>query len=898
MLRVHRLALTNFKGVAAREVEFSEYGITLVCGPNEIGKSSLVDALDLLLDMRASSKHSRVVAARPTGRDVGPCVEAELTLGPHRLVYRKRWLRAPLTELRVLSPNPAQYSGDQAHERFNNLLAENGVDKDLWRKLRVDQGMPLGQASVGGYASVPAMAGEAEQLASVQRGPEEELFERAKAEYERYFTEKRNQPTGEFKAAREALEEAQAQAEEARAALAAAEGDLTEFQRTWRQLNEGATELTDATERLRELERRQSEAVDAEARLRALDAVLTEAEAIARQEGEVARLGDRLADNETEAEDEQRELVAAQAEAAQLEERVRECGTQRDAAKVAARLAADEVAWRRDEAEAEQLAAVLDRVEAAQRRLDEAEARLTVCKVTDQVLAEIDAAHRAWEKAHDQLTANAATVAVTRLGEAPVLLDGGEMAGGGPDGAGGAAGGGVAGGSERSASAPVSVSVPVLEARTVEVPGAVRVVVQPGSGEQARRSRERETAEAYRELCLRAGVADIAQAREAEQAWRSAREERQNAATAIEAALYDESADQLRSRLGILRTRIAAYLAGRSPEHTAAESLAAAQEAELAARSAVEVAEDRWRQAQDAVKRHETRVSTLRVEQAAAARAVRDAANELELARKRLGELGTPRTEAELARVRADRDATAERLARLDPEHLTEQLNNQRRLVPDLERVQNERRLRLEVLGDRLMRHGQSAPEEQLALAEAERERAQRAYDALERRARAAELLFSTLSSHREAARDRHTTPFRQRVERYAQRLFSQDVHVEIGPDLTIVSKTVAGVTVPFDSLSAGAREQLSLLARIACADLVGSVPLILDDVLGHSDRDRLADVAVILGQVADRAQIILLSHEPSRFPIAGINRVELGGVGDGQGRVTAAGKVVDRVAS
>lgn len=851
MLRVHRIKLTDFKGVAAREVEFSDHGITLVSGPNEIGKSSLVDALDLLIDMRASSKHSRVVAARPTGRDVGPSVEAELTLGPHQLVYSKRWLRTPLTELRILSPNPAQYTGDQAHERFSNLLAENGVDKDLWRKLRVDQGMPLGQASVGGYASVPAMAGADEQLNSVQRGPEEELFERAKAEYERYFTEKRNQPTGDFKAAREALEEANERAAEARATLVAAEADLTEFQRTWRQLRDDATGLTKATEQLREFERRQKEAIEAEARLRTLDAILTEAEAIARQEAEVARLSDQLADNEAEAAAKQVELSAAETEATQVEQHLRECGAQREAAKAAARLAAEEVAWRRDEAEADQVEAVLDRVEAAQLRLNEAEARLTVCKVTDKVLAEIDAAHRAWEKAHDQLTANAATVAVTRLGEAAVLVDG-------------------------EASTGSEVSLPVLEARTVEVPGAVRVVVKPGSGEQARRSKERETADLYREVCAQVGVADISSAREAEQAWRSAREERQNAKTAIEAALYDESAEQLRSKLGILRTRIAAYRDQLSAEHVPAADLAAAQEAELAARTAVEVAEDRWLQAEGAAKRQETRISTLRVEQTAAARAVRGATDELELARKRLSELGTPRTEAELARTRTDRDTTAEQLARLDPEHVTEQLDNQRRLVPDLERTQNDRRLRLEVLADRLARHGQSAPEEQLALAETEQQRAQRTYDALERRSRAAELLFSTLSSRREAARNRHTTPFRQRVERYAQRLFSQDVHVEIGPDLTIVSKTVAGVTVPFDSLSAGAREQLSLLARIACADLVGSVPLILDDVLGHSDRDRLGDVAVILGQVADRTQIILLSHEPSRFPIAGIHRIEL----------------------
>ncbi|MBR7828687.1 hypothetical protein KDK95_20430, partial [Actinospica sp. MGRD01-02] len=305
-------------------------------------------------------------------------------------------------------------------------------------------------------------------------------------------------------------------------------------------------------------------------------------------------------------------------------------------------------------------------------------------------------------------------------------------------------------------------------------------------------------------------------------------------------------------------------------------ALTRALAADQSARAALEVAEDRLLAADKDAGRLATRVSTLRASLSAAARAVQDASDELELARKRLSDLGTPLLASELDRARAERDAAAERVARLDPQHLTAQLNNQRRLLPDLERAQNDRRTNLEVLADRLTRHGRSAPEEQVALAETEQKRAQRAYDALERRAQAAKLLFETLTAHRDAARDRHTTPFRQRVERYAQRLFSPGVHVEIGPDLTILSKTVAGVTVPFDSLSAGAREQLSLLARIACADLVGSVPLILDDVLGHSDRDRLGDIAVILGQVADRTQIILLSHEPSRFPIAGLHRVEL----------------------
>jgi DNA repair exonuclease SbcCD ATPase subunit len=853
MLRLHRIKLTDFRHVAAREVHFAEQGITLVSGPNGVGKTSLVEALDLLIDLPATSKHGRVVAAQPAGRDVAPFVEAELTLGPHRLVYRKKWLRSPLTELQILTPSPVQVSGNPAHERFENLLAENGVDKELWRRLRVDQGAPLGQASVGGYASVPAMAGDAEQLRSVRRGPEEELFEKAKAEFERYFTEKRYQPTGDYKAAIDALGKANEAYAEAKAALAEAEHDLAGYQRTRRQLADGAQELETATARLNALELQRKEATEAETKQRALDTVLGEAEAIARQESEVARLSERLADNESESSTKQQELVAAEREAALAEDRLQVLGVERDAAKTAARLAGEDVAWRRDQAEAEQAQSVLTRLEAAQQRLDAAEAKLGACKVDDEVLAGIATAYHAWEKAHDQLTANAATVAVTRLGESTVLIDGAPAT---DDGA----------------------PLPVLEARTVEVPGAVRVVVRPASGEKQRRV-ERETRERYQDLCAQAGVADIAAAKEAERVWRSAHDERQNAETAIEAAQYDESAGQLRSKLGILRGRITAYeaaLAASATERVPAADLPAAQQAEQAASTAVEVAEDRFRKEDAAVKRLETRVSTLRVGQGAATRAVNDAANELELARKRLTELGTPLLASELDRARSERDAAAVRVAELDPEHLAEQFDNQRRLVPDLERAQNERKTNLEVLADRLTRYGQTAPEEQLALAETEQQRAQRTHDTLERRAQAAKLLFETLSTHRQAARHRHTTPFRQRVERYAQRLFNPDTHVEIGEHLTIQSNTVNGVTVPFASLSAGEREQLSLLARIACADLVGSVPLILDDVLGHSDRDRLNALAVILGQIADHTQILLLSHEPSRFPIAEIHRVEL----------------------
>jgi uncharacterized protein YhaN len=131
--------------------------------------------------------------------------------------------------------------------------------------------------------------------------------------------------------------------------------------------------------------------------------------------------------------------------------------------------------------------------------------------------------------------------------------------------------------------------------------------------------------------------------------------------------------------------------------------------------------------------------------------------------------------------------------------------------------------------------------------------------------------------------------------------VFGPQVRIGVGDDLTIATKTVNGVTVPFEQLSAGAREQLALLGRVSCADLISApatapgspgpdpgtnssprrksdgpgVPLIIDDALGHSDRGRLDALAAILGAAAERLQIIVLTSAPERFRIAA-TRIDL----------------------
>ena len=60
---------------------------------------------------------------------------------------------------------------------------------------------------------------------------------------------------------------------------------------------------------------------------------------------------------------------------------------------------------------------------------------------------------------------------------------------------------------------------------------------------------------------------------------------------------------------------------------------------------------------------------------------------------------------------------------------------------------------------------------------------------------------------------------------------------------MRIGSRTLSGRTVPYESLSGGAKEQLGIVARLAGAALVAkedSVPVVIDDALGFTDADRL----------------------------------------------------------
>jgi len=67
-MKLHRLVLKNYRGIEHREIDFPEHGVVVISGANEIGKSSMVEALDLLLESRDRSTKKRGQAGQADQR--------------------------------------------------------------------------------------------------------------------------------------------------------------------------------------------------------------------------------------------------------------------------------------------------------------------------------------------------------------------------------------------------------------------------------------------------------------------------------------------------------------------------------------------------------------------------------------------------------------------------------------------------------------------------------------------------------------------------------------------------------------------------------------------------------------------------------------------------------------
>ncbi|WP_420439975.1 AAA family ATPase [Candidatus Poriferisodalis sp.] len=869
-MRIHRIKLRDFKGVANCEVDIPADGVTIIEGDNEVGKSSLAEAVRLVFQELDTSKKAHIRAAQPVGRDVGPEVEIEASSGGYRFVYRKRWLRRPETVLEISEPRHEQLVHREAHERVNSLLDET-LDRVLWDALWVDQGVRLATPSF----DVPSLRQSLDASAGGAQGgdADELLWDRVCAERARYWTStgrmnaERTEQQRRYKDAAETAEGLSGQL----SALTSAAGELDRHRREQSQLAENHTlaerEHRELNAKWQQVLTLRNQRDQAERQLEATQAQLETAKGHRARRDELAEQVNAAERQLAQAHAEIDAIAPALALATQLRD---EAETEFDTAQRSLATAESELRRVQDDRdflrhiiEAELLQERHDRVIGAQQQLAQAEADWDSSRITSDLVAEIEGAHLRVVQADARTLSGAANVEISAL--RPMSL-------------------GIAG-EVLQLDPAENHSQAVADSLDIEIADVASVRVTAGAEAKESVARLAAAESALRQLCTSVGVSDLSEAREALRRRESAASERETAQRTIKQDLRDLTVEVLEQKIRGLLHGIEEYRKLRPdepplpPDYDEARRLAS----ELEEQSAVLLRTRDDRQSRLAERRNALNDEGVR--QAVAANGVDMSQQANAAAKTALAEARADRSDQALkdayddAERRADTDERhlselRNRLSEANEESLAVRLENAGNAVLRAERELNTNRERQSELEIELDIRGNEGLHTKLGLAEAVKRRQQRKHLSLESRAQAARLLYETLSRHREAAHRRYLAPFKARIDELGQHVFGPTFAVELDNELGIARRTLDGVTLNVDQLSTGAREQLGILARLACAAIVspteGGAPVIIDDALGWSDPHRLERMGAAIASAGSHCQVIILTCTPGRYAHVG----------------------------
>lgn len=522
-----------------------------------------------------------------------------------------------------------------------------------------------------------------------------------------------------------------------------------------------------------------------------------------------------------------------------------------------------DLALRRDERDLGDLERRKSRVDAAVERLRAAEETLAVNRVDGSTLDDIEELDRAVAHARSQLEAQ----------QPHVLLEALRALSGATD------------GETFQLTAHESMERHVEQELTLFVRGALKLTITVGLDGQPSAADLRGAEEQLAVRCREAGATDAADARRLHRIFDEADQVRSEERRVLEDALGELDRETVESLVVALRARVRHYREARGNEPPMPAD-------ETAARAAVADADAVLNETERRVQAAEREADAARSELNEITTAARVRAVETALATKRVEEL-TRMLAAERASNPDDDLVERLRVAEADERTLDDSLRTALRELdqagPNLVRalLENARATRdgtdselrraedsLIEVRTRLRDHGEDGlaelrDEAGAALSAAEVER-----DQYQRRAVARRVLYETLRAERETARRSYVGPLRERIEHLGGLVFGPSFRVELDDSLRIVNRTIDDQTIPFESLSMGAQEQLGLVTRLACAMIVapdgGGVPFILDEALGNSDPQRLETMGAVLSIAGRHCQIIVLTCQPERYQHVG----------------------------
>ncbi|WP_306507517.1 AAA family ATPase [Corynebacterium sp.] len=859
MMKLHSVELTNVRGVEHLLLEdLPETGVVVIEGENEAGKSTVVEAIDIVLTEKHSAKSKKIKALKPVGRDESPEITVEATVGPHRFRIHKRWLGKKASELHVFTPRQGQWTGAEADNELARILNEH-MDRALVDALFVRQeDGDEGIAAVG----IPSLTAALEEESGADAVAEDaELLSRIEAEYTTYYTAKKERPAGDYKAAIEALDRAEEKHQAALAAVRELDGVVESYEAAEHAQAAAQEQLPAALE---DCEKRDAELAQARA---AQEKVTAQEAAVARASEAVKRAQEEAARRTA--------LIAEHTAAVQAAERAATTVTE-----AAQRAEADATERGKLEQQLEEAKASYEAVRAELRRARSAQQRAeyTALGTRLEALSELEEALRErrrelaaapavknlpqLEEAAREVTVQqrlraAAAAKLHVSGTGVMSVDGEERELGGEE-----------------------EAIELRDGTTLQI-GTVTARYAASAGDSGDDGVERARAELAR-LLEDAGCEDVDAARAAQEKHAELSAAADNAERELKAALGGDDIGELRAQYEAFATDDAD---GVDDADYAESDSASAPELETEQETTqedtprpvaeVEREEEELRRRLDELDRalapyredkagRALDVATVRVEEAKSQ--LERKSQELEAAREQRADADMDSAVAAAEAEHAKEKAALKELSGVDLETAESLAKGAKAHLESLKQAERDADGDKRELKGQITQHEGAA--EALEKAAADLTVATERHAAVERRAHAARYLRALMLRHRDTARQRYAAPFVNALNALARPVFGGDVDFQLSEELQVETRSHDGQTIDFGDLSGGAKEQLGILTRFAIAQLVagGGAPVVIDDALGSTDATRLQLMSTLFDRVGRQAQVIVFTCMPGRF--------------------------------
>ena len=866
-------------------------GLSVVAGPNEMGKSTLLDALRAALFEKYSSKAQPIVGLQNDRNQAAPVVELVFEVDDGIYLIRKRFVKKPYAHL--LCPDGRKLEGDEAEDTLRNLLGFDEPGKSgakpetlgMWNVFWVQQGQSFGALKLPDSARSNLHSALESEVGEVLGGRRGRALPDAIHNQRSELVTSTGRPRGDYKDLIDELETLRFDLEglkSRRSEFSKALEDLEAAHDKHARLSSGEQDQTDEKE---------------------LDSART-------RHSELAKLESRIDAATTDVELKKRNLMQAEQALAERHILKKQIGTDADAVETAMgkldevrqadlKLRKQVAGLRKDTKKGEDGVTEADKAVSMARRVltavqregrirelqeryekaHEAENKQRAAQqgaaailVTDENIKTVRDATKKLETARSRLSAAATLVAFDMSSDrlSKIEVDG-------------------------TALVADQTSVEAIEGMTITIPDYGSISVQPAIKDRDKLIVQRREANVVLKAALvECGVNSVDAAEEQlakrEKLLRNAELAKQEAKLHAPATDdYDAGAEPLEDHIAAMKVILERELThlgteGLPTEKEAEKILTAAQDDALQARETLTTTRATLVGPEEEIARIQTELGVVKTR-------YEDGKDRLKKLQKGLTDAEEQTSDDDLeAGVSAARKALAEQemaVSILEEQREGETLPQLEARISRLERALKERRekrtgLKEKIVG--LRSHIEALEgaglDEVIQQKVREVELANDKLQHHEREVTVLSLLLTTLRSAETEAKERYLSPVLKRVHPYLQLLFP-GAEITIDENLHIVGVVREnGYIESFEHLSMGTQEQIAVLIRLAFAEMLVEqghpATVVLDDALVFSDDRRMGHMFDILNIVGQQVQIIVFTCREQLFEGIGGRQLSL----------------------